>query len=58
MCLSFREKGLELVFPSHFVYDFSRQMFLMFYSTNWLNFIVWLPLLVEMLCNMCITIVR
>ena len=31
------EKDLGLVSPSHFVYDFSRQMFLMLYSTNWPN---------------------
>ena len=27
---SFSEKGLELVSPPHFVYDFSRKMFLLF----------------------------
>ena len=32
-------------------------MFLMLYSINWPNFIVWLPLLLEILGNMCIAIV-
>ena len=44
---SFPEKGLGLVFPPHFVYDFSRIMFLMLYSINWTNFIVRLPLFLE-----------
>ena len=54
---NFPGKGLGLVSPSHFVYNFSRKMFLMLHSTNWANFIVWLPLLLEILGNMCITIV-
>ena len=51
------EKGPGLVSPPHFVYDFSRKMFLMLHSINWLNFIVLLALLLEILGNMCITIV-
>ena len=47
----FSEKGLGLVSPPHFVYDFSRKMFLMLHSINWPNFIVWLPLLLEILGN-------
>ena len=31
---NFSEKGLELVSPSYFVYDFSRKMFLMLHSVN------------------------
>ena len=54
---NFSEKGLALVSPPHFAYDFSRKMFLMLQSINWLNFIVWLPLLLEILGNMCIKIV-
>ena len=54
---NFSEKGLGLVSPPHFVYDFSRKMFLMLYSINWPNVIVWLPLLLRILGNMCITIV-
>ena len=54
---NFSEKGLGLVSPSHSMYDFSIKMFLMLHSFNWLNFIVWLSLLREILSNMCITIV-
>ena len=52
---NFSEKGRGLV--SHFVYNFSRNMFLMLYSINWPNFDFCLPLLLEILANMCITIV-
>ena len=31
---NFSEKGLGLDSPPHFVYDFSRKMFLMLHSTN------------------------
>ena len=41
-----------------FLYDFSRKMFLMLYSINWPNAIAWLPLLIEILVNMCIVIVK
>ena len=51
---NFSEKGLGLVSPPHFMYDFSRKMFLMLHSINWANFIVWLSLLLETLSNMCI----
>ena len=54
---NFSEKGLELVCPKHFVYGFSRKMLLMLYSINWPSFIVRLPLLLEILDNMCIRIV-
>ena len=37
----FLEKGLGIDYPSYFVYNFSRKMFLMLYSTNWPNFIFW-----------------
>ena len=53
----FLGEGLGIVSPAHFVYDFSRKMFLMFYSINWPNVIVWLPLLLEILFNVCIAIV-
>ena len=52
----FLEKGLGIVFPTHFMYDFSRKMFLMLYHVNWTNFITWLLLLLEILGNMCIAI--
>ena len=47
----FPDKGLGLVYPPYFVYDFSRIMFLMLYSSNWSNSIVWLLLLLEILDN-------
>ena len=49
----FLEKGLGIVSLTHFVYDFSRKMFFMLYSIYWPNFIAWLPLLLEILVNMC-----
>ena len=42
---NFSEKGLGVVSPSHFQYDFSRKMFIMLHSITWPNFIVWLPFL-------------
>ena len=51
---SFLEKGLGIVSPPHFVYDFSTKMFLLIYSSNWPNFFAWLPLVLEILGNMCI----
>ena len=53
----FLDKSLGKVSPAHFVYDFSAKMFLMLYSMNRPDFIVWLPLLLEILGNMCISIV-
>ena len=53
---NFSKKGLGLVSPPHCVYDFSRKMFLMLHSINRPNFIVWLPSLLEILGNMCISI--
>ena len=50
-------KGLEIVSLPYFVHGFSRKMFLMLSSINWPNFIGWLPLLLEILVNMCIAIV-
>ena len=55
--LDFFDKGLGIVSPGYFVYDFSTKMFLMSYSINPSKFIVWLPLLLEILGNMCIAIV-
>ena len=50
----FLEKGLGIVSLPHFVYNFSRKIFLMLYSINWRNFITWLYLLIEILVNMFI----
>ena len=54
----FIEKGLWIASPPHFVYDFSRKIFLKLYSINWPNFIAWLALLLEILMNMYIAIVN
>ena len=51
------EKGLGLVSLPHFEYDFSRKMFPIWCFINSPDFIFWLPLLFEILCNMCIVIV-
>ena len=51
----FLDKGLGIVSTAHFVYDFSTKMSLMF--INWPDFIAWLPLLPEVLRNMCIPFV-
>ena len=53
----FLDKGLGIVSPAHFVYDFSTKIFLMLNSINWPNFIPWLPLLLRILGNVCIAIV-
>ena len=53
----FLDKGLGIASPAHFVYDFATKMLLMLHSTNWPIFIAWLPLLLEILGNMCIAIV-
>ena len=50
------EKGLGIVSPPHFVFDFPRKTFLMIYFINWPNFIVWLLFLIEILVNMCMII--
>ena len=53
----FLDKGLGIVSPAHFVYDFSTKIFLMLYSINYPNFIAWFSLLVGLLGNICIAIV-
>ena len=53
----FKKKGgLGLVSLSHFLHDFWRKIFLTLYAIKWLNLIAWLPLLLEILGNMCIII--
>ena len=54
----FFRKDLEIASPEHFVCDFLTEMFRMLYSINWPNFIVWLPLLLEILGNMFIEVVN
>ena len=53
----FLEKDVGIVTSPYFAYDFSRKMFLLLFSINWPNCIVWLHLLLEILGNMCIAIV-
>ena len=53
---NFLKKGLGIVSASHFVYNFSRKMFLKLYFINWPNFFVWLPLILEILVSMYIAI--
>ena len=53
----FLDKGLGIVSPAHFVYDFSTKMFLMLYFINWPNCIAWLALVLDILGKMCIAIV-
>ena len=54
--LIFLGNGLGTVSLSHFLYDFWRKIFLILYSLNWPNFIVWLLLHLETLRNMWIAI--
>ena len=42
---------MQLVFLPRFLHDFSRKIFIMLYSINWTNFIVWLPLHLEIFGN-------
>ena len=51
----FLEKGPGIISSPYFVFDFARKMFLVLYSINWPNCVVWLRL--EILDNMCISIV-
>ena len=53
----FLEKGLGIVSAPHFVCSFSRKVCILLYFINWLNFIVWLPLLLEIFGEICISIV-
>ena len=53
----FLDKGVGIVSPAHFVYDFLTKMFLILFSISWPNFNAWLSLLLEILGNMYISIV-
>ena len=48
---------LEIASPPHFMYTISRKTFFMLYAINWPNFIAWLSLVLEILCNVCIVII-
>ena len=52
----FLEKGLGIVFPKHFVYDFQEKCFSCYIRLTDQNLNLWLPLLLEILGNMCIAI--
>ena len=51
------KRGLELVSLPHFPHNFWRKIFVLLHYISWPNFIIWLPLLCEILGNMCIAIV-
>ena len=53
----FLQKSLRLATPSRFVYDFLMKILFLLCSINWENFVVWFPLLLEILSNMCIVII-
>ena len=52
----FLEKDLGVA-STNFVHKCLRKICLMLYSLNWPNFTVWLPLLLQMLGNMWITVI-
>ena len=53
----FFRKGLGLAPPPHFVFNYSRKLFLMLYSINWANFSVRWPLHLEILGNISMVFV-
>ena len=50
----FLDKDVGLVSPTHFGYGRSIIIFLTLFSITWQNFIVWLPILLPILGNMCL----
>ena len=48
-----KKKRSGTILPTSFLHDFSSKMFLMLYSINWPNLIVWLLLPLEILGNIC-----
>ena len=51
------KRGLELASLPYFPQDFCRKIFFLLYSINRPNLIFWLPLICEILSNMCIVII-
>ena len=51
------KRGLEPVSLAYFFHDFWRKIFLMLYYIYWSNFIVWLPLHLQILGIMCKVII-
>ena len=56
LAFSENKNSLEIIPLPHFLHDFVRKIFLMLQSINWLHFIVWSPLLLETLGNVCIVV--
>ena len=54
-----KKRGQELVSvsPRHILHDFRRNILLTLNFIKWPTFIAWLPLLLEILGNMCIVII-
>ena len=52
----FRKETRNSIWFAFCVWFFKKKMFLMLCSIKWINFIAWLPLLLEILVNMCIVI--
>ena len=52
-----KKRSQKLVFLPYFLHDFWRKTFLLLYSIVWPNLIVWLPLIREIMSNMCIAII-
>ena len=50
------KRSLLPVSQPHFQYDFWSKIFITFCFINWPNFITWLPLILETLCNMFIVV--
>ena len=48
------KRGLELVILPHFPHNVWRKIFLVLCSISWPNFSVWLPLICEILGNICV----
>ena len=57
ICFFLKKRGLELVSLPYFLHGLWWKIFLLLYSINWSNFIVWLPLICEMFSSMCFAIV-
>ena len=51
------KRSLELVSLPHFLSGFWRKIFLMLHFICWPNFIAWLSLVLDILGNICITII-
>ena len=50
------KRSLELIFLPHFQHEFWWKIYFLLYTITWPSFVVWLPLLREILGNTCIII--